>query len=622
MPDESPGEITLQIYEGPALVATYPLARTAEIGRREPSEPVPYVRLPKDKFDRIIVADLYETNISRKHLRIEPQAGGAVAIVNESTKNSVALAGGQRIGPGERRVVPLPVACELGTKVLRLEAPTQPQLVPDDALQSLMEPTMAPGRSAGKGRMSALLSGNAALGTLTGGVRDIDLLEWLQSSMDVFHSAAASADFLPKAVHAAAQMVALDTVAVLLRREGSWVRAAVAHRDGATVSDTWHASQSMLGRVWQEKRTFFQVPPRTMNLAQSLIGVQAIVAAPILDPAGGVIGVLYGEGRSGAGRGGPVKELEAKLFELIAYGVATGLARVEQEQKLIAERVRFEQFFTPELARQLESRGDEMLAPRDAEVTVLFCDIRGFSRITSRLPGGGGGRMGSRGAERAFGLRGRPAGRADRFLWRLAGSPVGAPVPAPDHAALACQAALNMRAALPELSRRWEARLGEPTEVSIGMHSGTAQVGNIGSRRKFKYGAFGTPVNLASRVQGATKHVGMPVLITKATADQVEGKFAVRRLCAVRTVNIAQSVELFELAPLSADARWQALKTSYEEALLLFEKVRFVEAMSILSRLVADYPDDEPTRKLLQRNLAFLGNAPANSDTVWSLESK
>jgi adenylate cyclase len=122
-------------------------------------------------------------------------------------------------------------------------------------------------------------------------------------------------------------------------------------------------------------------------------------------------------------------------------------------------------------------------------------------------------------------------------------------------------------------------------------------------------------------VQGATKHVGMPTLITRATADCVAGQFALRRLCSVRTVNIIEPVELFELVA-APDDRWQELKTSYEQALALFEQAKFVEAMGILGRLVAEFPTDEPTRKLVQRNVACLSAPPANFDAVWNLESK
>ena len=67
---------------------------------------------------------------------------------------------------------------------------------------------------------------------------------------------------------------------------------------------------------------------------------QSVIAAPILDSNSQIVGVFYGEGRSKTNLGPvlPMTELEAKLFELLAYGVASGLARVAQERKLIAER--------------------------------------------------------------------------------------------------------------------------------------------------------------------------------------------------------------------------------------------------------------------------------------------
>ena len=82
----------------------------------------------------------------------------------------------------------------------------------------------------------------------------------------------------------------------------------------------------------------------------------------------------------------------------------------------------------------------------------------------------------------------------------------------------------------------------------IGINTGMARVGNMGSRHKFKYGPLGNTVNLASRVQGATKYLRSPILITGSTNRQIGEGFLVRRLCQVRVVNIVEPVELHELA--------------------------------------------------------------------------
>ena len=79
-----------------------------------------------------------------------------------------------------------------------------------------------------------------------------------------------------------------------------------------------------------------------------------------------------------------VSEVDAMMMELLASGVAAGLARVVQEKAAMAARVQFEQFFTPELARELAARPD-LLKGQDRDVTLLFADIRGFSRISERV---------------------------------------------------------------------------------------------------------------------------------------------------------------------------------------------------------------------------------------------
>jgi len=153
-----------------------------------------------------------------------------------------------------------------------------------------------------------------------------------------------------------------------------------------TQEPEWKPSRRVLNRLRQEKRTFRETPGSVGPLGASLEGVQAVVAAPILDRNGAVIGALYGERRQEGGLAvlGPFTELEAMLVELLARGVATGLARLEQERAALAARVQFEQFFTPALARQLEIQPD-LLKGRDVEVSLLFADIRGFSRISERL---------------------------------------------------------------------------------------------------------------------------------------------------------------------------------------------------------------------------------------------
>src|SRR5262249_36584227 len=144
-------------------------------------------------------------------------------------------------------------------------------------------------------------------------------------------------------------------------------------------------------------------------------------------------------------------------------------------------------FFTPQLARQLELNPD-LLQGRDAEVTLLFCDIRGFSRISEQLgPAGTMTWISDTMATLSECVRARQGVLVDYIgdeliaMW-------GAPEAQPDHARLACLAALDMLARVPELNERWRTQLKETMGLGIGVNTGVSRVGNMGSPHKFKYG--------------------------------------------------------------------------------------------------------------------------------------
>jgi len=658
----------LKVYDQRSLLTTIEFSRPTILGRQRQGEGPPFTCIPTGEVQRLVIAPSQEVTISREHLKIAPHGDGQVELTNINDKNIVGLAEGQMLQPGQTRVVPLPAVCVVGHRVIRVEAAA----THEHNLQSLARPAMAPGQNSSIFSTANLQPLSA--GRQGGRITDSELLAWLQASMEVFQCAAASAEFLPKSTEAALRMVGLDATAVVLREAGDWKIASVAHRPDRVNPDTWRPSRTMLDRVLTEPRTFFNIPrmvgidhtalllrdgddwkvasanstgatasdprqtmlnrvvaeprtltgtPRTSQFDSGQIGMQSLVATPILDSAGQVLGVLYGERRAYEREKlkEPITELEAKLFELLAYGVASGLARMDQERKLIAERVRFEQFFTPELARLMQEQGESMMAPRDAEITVLFCDIKAFSRISAGM----GAAIAMEWLGDVLSMLSDCVAEFDGVLVDYSGDALeaiwGAPLTIDDHAAQACRAALRMRCGLPEINQRWQARLGETTEVSIGINSGLAQVGNIGSKRKFKYGALGTTVNLASRVQGATKHLGVPLLVTQPTASRLSENFQVRRLCQVRTINIDEPVELYELSN-GLHPRWHELKKRYEEALGLFEQNKFYDAMAQLGALVAEFPQDEPTRRLLQRNVVCLSQPPEKFDRVWTLDSK
>jgi adenylate cyclase len=597
----------LHIFENRTPVFQTQFIGPVELGRQDVGEPEPYAFSAIASQPRLVIARLQEDRIPRKYVRLEPQPSGEVVIKNLSPRVPLRLQQGPLLKPSDEHTAAGPVVLLIEHRGVRVQQVTPP----DTDLQSLPETTQAPFQSTSfAGRLSQLIPDAA------GEVQKF--IPWLQAALGVLQSAAGSTDFFERAARAVVDLVGLDSCGVILREKGAWrvqaFQASASERSGAD----WQPSRNILERILQDKRTFWELP--NTQATGSLLGVKALVAAPILDRTGQVSGVLYGDRVAASAGFKLISALEAKLVEVLAGGVAAGLARVEQEQAAMRARVVHEQFFTPELSRQLLAK-PELLEARDEQVTVLFCDLRGFSRITEQL-----------GAQQTIEWTGHVLGALSECVLREQGVLVdyvgdelmamwGAPDPQPDHARRAARAALAMLAQLPALNERWRSVLHEEIHLSIGISTGPACVGNIGSQIKFKYGPRGNTVNLASRVQGANKYWKTAILLTHQTHDQLAGSFASRRLGAVRVINISEPVTIFELVPADLPNQ-QELLTGYEYALTLFEKKEFRQTARILGKLLPEFPKDGPSLVLMTRAVQCLVEEPEKFDPVWELPGK
>jgi adenylate cyclase len=277
----------------------------------------------------------------------------------------------------------------------------------------------------------------------------------------------------------------------------------------------------------------------------------------------------------------------------------------------------------PDLARELQ-KNPRLLEGQEREITALFADIRGFSRLAERL---GPKDLVALVADVMDRLTARVL-EFDGVLVTYLGDGLlamwNAPADRPDHAALACRAALAMLGDLPALSAGWAGVVGEPLGVGVGINSGKALVGNTGSRYKFHYGPLGHAVNVAGRVQGATKHLRLPALITASTRTLVGDHFATRRVGRVRLFGVHEPVELYELAGPDRGDEWRALREAYEAALGRFEAGEFAAALGTLAPLVTAPAGllDLPSSQLMTRALECLHRPPAAFDPVLELTSK
>jgi adenylate cyclase len=513
------------------------------------------------------------------------------------------------LAPGEKTITSPPLLAQFSSYAVRVEPPLEEEL----DLQPLPEVTAPPGTKVfeqGLGRLN--------IDTMDERL----LLKWLETVLGVFQSAANSRDFPVLAAKALVKIVGLDAAAMIeCDPEGRWNVAALHSVIEGQNEDTWMPSQTLLNRVMQERRTYRHVPANVPETAQSLQNVIALVAAPILDGEGNVLGVLYGDRRGGNSIEIPeISPFEAKLVEVLASGIAAGLARVKEEQAAMAARVQFEQFFTPQLAVQLE-KDPQLLQGRDANITVLFADVRGFSRISEQL----GPARTMTWLQDVMGSLAECVLECDGVLVDFVGDEVmamwGAPIAQANHADLACRAALKMIGTLPEINNRWKRELGCEVWLGIGINSGVARVGNTGSKQKFKYGPLGDTVNIASRVQGATKYLGTECLITSTTLAGLSQPLTSRRLARVKVVNIEQPLDLYQLIS-QAPADWEEHCTRYQEVLTALESKNLTLAGDLVIRMGEDYPDDTAVEALAHRIAEARLAQPTADSAIWQLPGK
>jgi adenylate cyclase len=484
----------------------------------------------------------------------------------------------------------------------------------DRGLQSLSESTRMPGEPL------ALPSLHYTM-TLSGGSVGMEqMLRWLQAVMDVLQSAADSTAFFQKAARAAVEAVDLSSSQVLLLDGDAWNPVAWHVVGGTPGKARAHPpSKRVLSRVREERKTFWQTGRLPEGPEDSLRHVREVVASPILNREGLVIGALYGDrlDKLEKNPAPPLTRLDAMLMELLAGGVAAGLARVEQERAALAARVQFEEFFTPELAHHLAAN-PEMLKGNDAEVTVLFCDLRRFSSFSERIGPTKTVELIADVMETLSDCVLAHRGVVVDYIGDELMAMWGAPEKDTNHATLACRAAVAMCEHLPRLNEHWQPGLGEPMAFGIGISTGLARVGNTGSKRKFKYGPLGNTVNLASRVQDATKILKVQVLMTSRTKAALRDVGDARRLGKVRVRNITEPVDLYELR-VGGNTGWASLKAGYEQALAQFERGEFNRATRDLGNLLIDHPADGPSLVLLSRAVNALVAEPDKFDPVWEL---
>lgn len=235
------------------------------------------------------------------------------------------------------------------------------------------------------------------------------------------------------------------------------------------------------------------------------------------------------------------------------------------------------------------------------EVTLLFADMRGFTDLAGSL------QMDPLVCEllaHVMECLADAVANHDGFIVDYYGDGLvamwNAPANQPQHAELGCRAALEMLASLPTVSDEWMNVTQTELRLGIGVHTGSVQVGNAGSTHKVKYGPRGPNVNLASRVESATKELRVPFVATQSTIERLTTDFAANRVCRAQMPGLQQPMNLYVVRSSTPDEKLTSSWQTYSEALGQFEQGSFEAAAETLANM-DEAITDVPWRFLRER---------------------
>ena len=277
---------------------------------------------------------------------------------------------------------------------------------------------------------------------------------------------------------------------------------------------------------------FLFLPVMPALAANAVLGIAYLIAAIILFERGTVVNIVHTQA-SGV-------MASAALFTYRHFST-------EREKRHIKNV--FSKYVSADvLAEILKDPANIRLGGEEKEVTLLFSDIRGFTSISEKTPPTELVRI----LNRYFSVMTEEVlthgGVLDKYIGDAIMAFWGAPVPDPMHAEKAVATARAMIEKLAVLNREF-AHAGDPEiAIGIGIYTGRAVVGNVGSHLRFDYTAIGDTVNAASRIEGLTKQYATPILIGETTRNQLKNPDACTLVDEVAVKGKQDKIKIYRVA--------------------------------------------------------------------------
>lgn len=283
-------------------------------------------------------------------------------------------------------------------------------------------------------------------------------------------------------------------------------------------------------------------------------------------------------------------------------------------------------YMSKEVAEQLLQEGEGVLGGKSQRISILFSDIRSFTNVAEALGARETVSMLNEYFEQMVEVVFRHGGILDKYIGDAIMSLFGAPFERDGDAENAVATANDMIVVLRDLNAK-RAREGKaPIDIGVGISTGDAIVGSIGSPKRMEYTAIGDSVNLASRLESATKLYGVKVLVSEFTVASMKKPTPLREVDLMRVKGKDLPVAVYEALAHHDETTFPNMRDAldyYDSGLALYKQQRWSEALQRFEAALRAHPADGPSKVYKERSAYYLANPPeADWDRVWTLKEK
>jgi adenylate cyclase len=319
-------------------------------------------------------------------------------------------------------------------------------------------------------------------------------------------------------------------------------------------------------------------------------------------------------------------QLGANLAVFLPSVIIAGMKLMKEEGQKRYIKSAFSRYLAPaviekiiESPKALELGGEEQI------ISIFFSDIAKFSTISEKLSPPDLVQLLNEYLSEMTNIILSHGGTVDKYIGDAVMAFYGAPLPYEDHARRCCMAAIDMKKKLKEMQDKWREQNRDILKVRMGMNTGKAVVGNMGSNTQMGYTAMGDSVNLASRLEGVNKVYSTYAIISESTYDSVKDIIDVRKLDKIRVVGKEEPIVIYELLGEKDKLpdKMYSMIEKYNKALEAFANREWKNAITFFQQGLKIIKDDGPSLYYIERCEKYIRRPPSKDwDGVYKMTSK